>query len=50
MRLDAQRHLKLRLASTVQGRSAQLLVTEALDKFLSEIPEIDAVAAQLQRD
>ena len=50
LRLDAQRHLKLRLASTIQGRSAQALVTAALDKFLAEIPEIDALAAQLQRD
>ena len=50
LRLDARRHLKLRLASTVKNRSAQQLVTQALDKFLSEIPEIEALAAQVTRD
>jgi len=50
LRLDAKRHLKLRLASTVKNRSAQQLVTMALDKFLSEIPEIEALAAQVSRD
>jgi hypothetical protein len=50
LRLDAKRHLKLRLASTVRGRSAQQLVTEALDRFLGDIPEIESLAAQLQRD
>ena len=47
LRLDAQRHLKLRLASTVKNRSAQQLVTEALDTFLAQIPEIEALAAQV---
>jgi len=50
LRLDAKRHLKLRLASTVKNRSAQQLVTAALDKYLSEIPEIEALAAQVKRD
>jgi hypothetical protein len=50
LRLDARRHLKLRLASTVRNRSAQQLVTEALDRFLDTIPEIEALAAQVQRD
>ena len=50
LRLDAKRHLKLRLASTVKNRSAQQLVTAALDKYLAEIPEIEALAAQVQRD
>ena len=49
LRLDAKRHLKLRLASTVKNRSAQALVTQALDKFLASIPEIDALTAQLKR-
>ena len=49
LRLDAQRHLKLRLASTVKNRSAQALVTQALDKFLASIPEIEALTAQLTR-
>ncbi len=50
LRLDAKRHLKLRLASTVKNRSAQQLVTAALDKFLADIPEIEAIAAQVKRD
>jgi hypothetical protein len=50
LRLDAKRHLKLRLASTVRNRSAQQLVTEALDRFLDAIPEIESLAAQVQRD
>lgn len=50
LRLDAKRHLKLRLASTVKNRSAQQLVTAALDKYLAEIPEIEALAAQVARD
>ncbi len=50
LRLDAKRHLKLRLASTVKNRSAQQLVTAALDKYLSEIPEVEALAAQVKRD
>jgi hypothetical protein len=48
LRLDAKRHLKLRLASTVKNRSAQQLVTAALDKYLAEIPEIEALAAQVK--
>jgi hypothetical protein len=50
LRLDAKRHLKLRLASTVKNRSAQQLVTQALDKFLAEIPEVEALAAQVKRN
>src|SRR5690606_16156323 len=50
LRLDASRHLKLRLASTIKNRSAQQLVTQALDQFLAEIPEIETLAAQVQRD
>ncbi len=47
LRLDAERHLKLRLASAVSGRSAQLLVTQALDAFLETLPEVGALASQL---
>jgi hypothetical protein len=50
LRLDARRHLKLRLASTVRGRSAQHLVTEALDRFLDSIPELETLVAQVKRD
>jgi hypothetical protein len=47
LRLDTDRHLKLRLASALQNRSAQLLVTEALDAFLETQPEVDALVSQL---
>ena len=50
LRLDADRHLKLRLASAVVGRSAQQMVTEALDNFLAALPEIDKLAQQLPRE
>jgi len=49
LRLDEERHLKLRLLSTVKGRSAQQIVTEALDAMLDGMDEIDSLAAQVQR-
>ncbi|WP_284124520.1 hypothetical protein [Parerythrobacter aestuarii] len=49
LRLDEERHLKLRLLSTVKGRSAQQIVTEALDSLLESSPDIDSLAAQVQR-
>ena len=49
LRLDAERHLKLRLASTVDGRSAQQIVTEALDRLIEEMPEIDALVSRLNK-
>lgn len=48
LRLDQERHLMLRLACTVRGRSAQQLVTDALDALLSDMPEIASLAAQVQ--
>jgi len=47
LRLDPQRHLRLRLACILSGRSAQQIVTEALDAFLADQPQIDALADQL---
>lgn len=44
LRLDAERHLKLRLACAVSARSAQQLVTRALDELLASMPELDAMA------
>ncbi|UZW53602.1 hypothetical protein NUH86_08455 [Sphingobium sp. JS3065] len=49
LRLDADRHLKLRLASAIVGRSAQQMVTQALDAYLSSLPEVDRLAQQLPR-
>ncbi len=46
LRLDKDRHLKLRLACAVSGRSAQQLVTDALDAFLETIPELDSMAGK----
>jgi len=47
LRLDGDRHLKLRLACAVSGRSAQQLVTEALDQLLHSKPEVAALAGQV---
>ena len=49
LRLDTNRHLKLRLATTIRGVSAQALVTEALDALLGDMPELDTLAAQVKR-
>lgn len=49
LRLDPERHLKLRLACAVSGRSAQLLVTDALDQLLGNMPELDAMAEKAKR-
>lgn len=49
LRLDNERHLMLRLACTVRGRSAQQIVTDALDSLLAEMPEIAMLAAQVQQ-
>lgn len=49
LRLEPQRHLKLRLACAVNGRSAQQLVTDALDALLSNMPELDAMAEKANR-
>ena len=47
LRLDAERHLKLRLASVTGNRSAQQIVTEALDEFLQSRPELETLARQV---
>jgi len=49
LRLDPERHLKLRLACAVNGRSAQQLVTDALDQLLDHMPELDSMAAKAKR-
>jgi hypothetical protein len=46
LRLNPERHLKLRLACAVTGRSAQQLVTEALDEALARMPELEGMAAK----
>ncbi len=47
LRLDGERHLKLRLACAVRHQSAQALVTDALDAFLESMPEIGHLAAHI---
>jgi hypothetical protein len=49
LRLDPGRHLKLRLACAVDGRSAQQLVTDALDQLLQAMPELDSMAEKAPR-
>ncbi len=49
LRLDPSRHLKLRLACAVTGRSAQQLVTDALDQLLGDMPELDSMAERAPR-
>lgn len=49
LRMDSDRHLQLRLACTVTNRSAQQIVTEALDRLLSEMPEIGVLAEQVRK-
>ena len=44
LRLDPDRHLRLRLACAIGRMSAQAIVTEALDHYLGGQPEIDALA------
>jgi len=48
LRIDADRHLQLRLACTLAGRSAQQLVTDALDRLISELPDVSALAAKVR--
>jgi hypothetical protein len=50
LRLDPARHLKLRLAATMQGVSAQALVTAALDEMFDQFEELDALAQRMSRN
>jgi hypothetical protein len=47
LRLDPDRHLRLRLACALSRRSAQQLVTEALDDFLGSLPELEALSGHV---
>ena len=49
LRVDSDRHLKLRIASALTNRSAQDLVTQALDALIESIPEVATLVAQLPR-
>jgi hypothetical protein len=45
LRIDAERHLRLRLLSAVTNESAQQLLIGALDALIAQHPNIDALAA-----
>ncbi|MBV1688634.1 hypothetical protein KRR38_13355 [Novosphingobium sp. G106] len=49
LRLDEERHLKLRLACVTSGRSAQQLVTEALDRLITELPQVGELAVKVSK-
>lgn len=49
LRLDAERHLKLRLASVIANRSAQQLLTEALDRLVADVPEVAELANKVRK-
>ena len=46
LHLDGERHLRLRLVCAVQHRSAQQIVTQALDEFLDRQPDNTALAGR----
>lgn len=47
LRLDEDRHLRLRLASATRNLSAQRIVTAALDAFIATLPEVETLVGQL---
>ncbi len=47
LRLDGDRHLKLRLACTLRNRSAQQLLIDALDQLIDALPDLDSLATQV---
>ena len=49
LRLDPERHLKLRLACAVRGGSAQQLVTDALDRLLQSMPELEELTDKVRQ-
>jgi hypothetical protein len=44
LRISPERHRRLRMACILADRSAQTLVTEAIDRLLAAIPGLDALA------
>jgi hypothetical protein len=48
LRLDPERHLRLRLLSAVSHRSAQQLLIEALDALLAQHDDVEDLAGQVQ--
>jgi hypothetical protein len=50
LRLDAERHLRLRLMSATQHRSAQQLLIEALDQLIAGQDQLEHLARQVEED
>ncbi len=48
LRLDPDRHLKLRVASTLAGTSAQVLVTQAVDAMFAGNKELEELVARIK--
>jgi len=48
LRLDAERHLKLRLAATIRSTSAQAVVMDALDAVFAQIDDLDLLASRIK--
>lgn len=48
LRLDADRHLRLRLASAITRQSAQQLVIQALDALFETLPTVETLAQRAQ--
>ena len=46
LRLDTDRHLRLRLASAISNRSAQTILIDLLDDYLASLPELDLMASR----
>ena len=49
LRIDADRHFRLRLACAATNRSAQQLLTDALDAMLADMPEVHSMATQIRK-
>jgi len=49
LRLEAERHLRLRLASAVAKHSSQQLLTAALDAYLDALPGLDALVEEAKK-
>lgn len=49
LRVDEDRHMRLRLACAMQNRSAQQIVTEALDRMLGDLPGLDDLTRRVRR-
>lgn len=47
LRLDADRHMRLRLASALTHQSSQIILISLLDDYLAEFPQLDAMATKV---